>query len=177
MRLDETRYYLKIAKDVSERSPCSRRKFGAVIVKNGGIIATGYNGTIRGAINCGEDVPCLKDLYEEESEKSYEYCPAVHAEENAVIFAGKRDATGAVMYLSASYGTAGRPCFKCRRKIWQAGIEKVIYLSGDNEIRIDLTEDYVRMENEWIMGLYEAKVSPEEIVRNHLNKEIGDENE
>ena len=45
-------YYLDIAKAVAMRSTCLRRKYGAVIVKDDRIVATGYNGSPRGDVNC-----------------------------------------------------------------------------------------------------------------------------
>ena len=45
-------YYLDIAAMVARRSTCIRRQYGAVIVKNDEIIATGYNGAARGEENC-----------------------------------------------------------------------------------------------------------------------------
>ena len=80
-RLSKEDYYREIARIVSERSPCLKRKVGAVIVKDGIVIATGYNGPVRGHPHCEVcnrlDIP---------SGKFYiETCPAVHAEENAII--------------------------------------------------------------------------------------------
>ncbi|MEM5813487.1 MAG: cytidine deaminase, partial [Candidatus Aenigmatarchaeota archaeon] len=40
-------YYLEIAKAVSKRSPCIRRRYGAIIVKDDTIVSTGYNGPAR----------------------------------------------------------------------------------------------------------------------------------
>ena len=40
-RVDKINYYLDIAETVSERSTCLRKKYGAIIVKNDEIIATG----------------------------------------------------------------------------------------------------------------------------------------
>lgn len=37
---------------MAQRSTCLRRKYGAVIVKDDEIIATGYNGSARGFENC-----------------------------------------------------------------------------------------------------------------------------
>ena len=51
MRICKTEYYLGIAKAVSMRSTCLRRQYGAVIVKDDEIIATGYNGAPRGNLN------------------------------------------------------------------------------------------------------------------------------
>ncbi len=42
-RISKDAYYLEIAQAVSQRSTCLKRRYGAVIVKNDEIIATGYN--------------------------------------------------------------------------------------------------------------------------------------
>ena len=47
-RRDKNNYYLDLADVVSERSTCLRRRFGAVIVKDDEVIATGYVGAPRG---------------------------------------------------------------------------------------------------------------------------------
>ena len=50
-RTDKTNYYLDIAESVCKRSTCLRRMYGAIIVLNDEIIATGYNGAPRGRAN------------------------------------------------------------------------------------------------------------------------------
>ena len=50
-RESKDEYYLRIAEAVLERSTCLRRKYGAVIVKDDEIIATGYNGSPRRLIH------------------------------------------------------------------------------------------------------------------------------
>ena len=52
IRTDKENYYLDIAETVSERGTCLRRNFGAIIVQNDEIVATGYNGAPRGRKNC-----------------------------------------------------------------------------------------------------------------------------
>lgn len=42
-RISKDDYYLDIAKTVSVRSTCLRRQYGAVVVKDDRIIATGYS--------------------------------------------------------------------------------------------------------------------------------------
>ncbi|EMR74333.1 deoxycytidylate deaminase, partial [Thermoplasmatales archaeon SCGC AB-539-N05] len=59
-RLSKDEYYLNIAKAVCTRSPCIRRQFGAIIVKDDAVVSTGYNGPARGVINCME-VGCIKN--------------------------------------------------------------------------------------------------------------------
>ena len=82
-RPSKDEYYLEIAKVVAKRSPCLRRHYGAIIIKDDAIVSTGYNGPARGSINCFE-VGCIKDLLNLPHYAGYDYCPAVHAEENCV---------------------------------------------------------------------------------------------
>jgi len=138
-------------------------------VKNDVIVATGYNGTIRGALNCGEDIPCLKDLYEEAPYTSYEHCPAVHAEENACLIAGRERALGGTLYLAPILGEGDRPCSICRRKIVQVGLTKVVFIGRDGNIYIDDVEDYVKMEDEGIMKELET-ILPD-YVEVHVNED------
>lgn len=158
--MDKIRYYLGIAKSIGERSPCSRRKFGAVIVKNDTIVGTGYNGTARGALNCGIDIPCIKDVANEPAYLSYDYCPAIHAEENAIINSAPQDRLGATMYLAPALGRGDMPCFKCRRKILNAQIKDVYYLRGEHEICHTFPKAYwVDIENKWMFDQLE-KANP-----------------
>ena len=60
-RKDKENYYLDIAETVLERSTCMRRHYGAIIVLNDEIIATGYNGAPRGRQNCMDIEYCMRD--------------------------------------------------------------------------------------------------------------------
>ncbi|MFH0860206.1 MAG: cytidine/deoxycytidylate deaminase family protein [Candidatus Altiarchaeota archaeon] len=125
MRPGWDEYFSTIADDVAKRSTCMRegRQYGAVIVNDKReIVATGYNGVIRGASHC-EDIGCIKDELEIDSGMGHGICPAVHAEQNALIQAG-RHSEGATMYIN------GYPCKICARLIVNAGIQKVV-ISGD----------------------------------------------
>ena len=125
MRLTKDEYYLKIADAVKERSTCMRRKYGAVIVKDDEIIATGYNGSPRGEPNCDEFGHCWREEHEIPHGEKYESCRSVHAEMNAIISASRQDMIGATLYLASDTPNA-EPCDICRRLIKNAGIAKVI---------------------------------------------------
>jgi dCMP deaminase len=153
---------LLIAHDIALRSPCTRRKFGAIIVKDDCIISSGYNGSVRGSLNCGIDCPCLKDINQEASIKSYDHCPAVHGEMNSIINAARRGVSveGGTMFLDVIFGSVTkreRPCFLCRRFMIQAGIKDIYFYGPDGKIVHEEVVDYVKMENEWI----EAQKIPE----------------
>ena len=129
-------YYLQIADAVSIKSKCLKKHYGAIIVKNNEIISTGFNGPARGEDHCAKctKVGSDKDIVE------YSSCPAIHAEQNAIISASRQEMLGSVLYLSGrdvsgsideiGLPIAARPCEICLRLIKNAGIEKVINKNG-----------------------------------------------
>ena len=134
MRISKDQYYLNIARAVAARSTCLHRQYGAVIVKNGEIIATGYNGSPRGEDNCSDTGICYRDHNLIPVDKSaavhgnkYGTCVAVHAEQNAIISAGRERAEGSTLYLAClDDETDPMPCNMCNRMIINAGISKVV---------------------------------------------------
>jgi dCMP deaminase len=112
-------YFLKITEDVGRRSTCFRRQVGAVIVnKDHQIVATGFNGKARGNPHCDE-IGCIKETMGFKSGEGNDWCTAVHAEQNALLQAGK-ESNGSTLYLSVY------PCKICARLIVNAGIKKVV---------------------------------------------------
>lgn len=137
-RISKENYYLSIAAEVARRSTCLRRQYGAVIVKNDEIVATGYNGAPRGDENCCDVGSCWRERNNIPHGEQYEKCVAVHAEQNAIISASRRDMLGSTLYLSGF--EAGRPiedatpCLICARLIKNAGIARVVNQKGDVRI-------------------------------------------
>ena len=135
-RITKRDYYLSIAAEVAKRSTCLRRQYGAVIVKNDEIIATGYNGAPRGDENCCDVGSCWRDRHNIPHGEQYEKCVAVHAEANAIISASRNEMLGSTLYL---YGVEGfdkpienpAPCIMCTRLIKNAGIDHVINKIGE----------------------------------------------
>jgi dCMP deaminase len=116
-------YFARIVENVATRSTCIRHQFGAVIVNpDKEIISTGYNGPVRGAPHC-DVIGCIKDQNNIESGMGHGICPAVHAEQNALLQAGKQ-ARGATLYVN------GFPCKICARLMVNAGIARVV-ISGE----------------------------------------------
>lgn len=121
-------YYLDIARAVSHRSTCLRRQYGAVIVNNDEIIATGYNGSPRGECNCC-DVGICNRIGHAHNDGDYSSCNSVHAEQNALISASRAEMLGGTLYLAGfenGQAIAAEPCPICARMIKNAGIKKVI---------------------------------------------------
>lgn len=137
-RKSKIEYYLDIAKSVSERSTCLKRHYGAVIVKDDEIIATGYNGAPRGRENCCDIGSCLRIKMGIPSGQRYEICRSVHAEMNAIISASRKDMRGSTLYLvgvepDGSYTKNTEPCSMCKRNIINAGIKNVIIKSDKKD--------------------------------------------
>ena len=135
MRIDKRGYYLGIAEAVSGRSTCLRRHYGAVIVKDDEIIATGYNGAARGETNCCDTGICHRQGMKH-NDGNYGSCPAVHAEQNAIISASRSEMIGSTLYLYGYDCEQGRtikaePCPVCARMIKNAGIAFVV---GSEEV-------------------------------------------
>src|SRR3990167_9060716 len=113
----------------AKRSTCLRKQVGCVIVIDGRIVSTGYSGSLPGEPHCintgceiGLDGGCVR---------------TVHAEANAILFAGRYNVSliGSTLYTTLS------PCKACSELIILAGIRTVIY----RELyRIDCTEFLVK---------------------------------
>lgn len=106
--------YLRMAKTWSELSHCSRKKVGAIIVKDGMIISDGFNGTPSGFDNCCED----------DNGNTHWY--VLHAEANAILKVAKstHNCKDSTLYLTLS------PCKDCSKLVVQSGIKKIVYIDG-----------------------------------------------
>jgi dCMP deaminase len=105
---------MNLAVQAAARSTCPRKTVGAVIVRDKAILATGYNGSLRGLPHCTE-VGCLLEN---------DHCVrTVHAEANAILQAAKHGVRieGADIYVTAS------PCWNCFKLIANAGICRILY--------------------------------------------------
>ena len=138
MRPEWDDYFIEIAKVVSSRSTCLRRKYGAVIVKDKVIISSGYNGSPRGIANCIDLGRCTRKELNVPSGERYELCEAVHAEQNAIINAPPDRMKDATIYIAGfeedKSFAAGSPCKLCDRMIRNAQIQNIVYLERDGRL-------------------------------------------
>ncbi|HLA49839.1 MAG TPA: cytidine/deoxycytidylate deaminase family protein [Thermodesulfovibrionia bacterium] len=142
MRPDWDNYFIEIAKVVSLRSTCLRRRYGALIVKDRVIVSTGYNGSPRGMANCIDTGKCTRKELNIPSGERYELCEAVHAEQNAIINGSPERMKDATIYIAGFEENGnfadGAPCKLCNRMIRNAQIKEVVYLgNGGNILKIN----------------------------------------
>lgn len=153
VRIDKENYYLDIAETVLERSTCLRRQYGAIIVRNDEIVATGYNGAPRGRKNCVDLGYCTRDALNIPSGERYELCRSVHAEANAIISASRSEVMGGTLYLAGRDAKTGEllpeatSCSMCRRLIINAGIRRVIVRNSKTEYTVVNVEDWVHSDD------------------------------
>ena len=129
--------YIRMAQIWAENSYCSRRKVGALIVKDKMIISDGYNGTPAGFENVCEDENGLTKPY------------VLHAEANAIISAKREEMIGSTLYLVGKFFETGELvpdamcCSMCKRQVINAGIEKVVIRNTHDDYTIVSVEDWI----------------------------------
>lgn len=103
--------YLRMASIWAENSYCTRRRVGALLVRDQMIISDGFNGTPAGFENVCEDAYGVTKPY------------VLHAEANAItkVARSNNSSAGSTLYVTAS------PCMECAKLIIQAGIVRVVF--------------------------------------------------
>ncbi len=139
-------YFMRICELVSSRSTCTRRKVGAVLVKEKRILCSGYNGAPAKVPHC-RVTGCLREQLNVPSGEKHELCRGVHAEQNAIIQAAYHgiQVNGSVLYCT------NQPCSICAKMIINAGIKTVYYKDVyDDFLTLDMFDnakvDLIRLE-------------------------------
>jgi len=107
-------YFLKIAHQVATRATCDRKHVGCVIARDKAILATGYNGSIRGMAHCDDVGHMMRDGH---------CVRTIHAEANAFIQAARN---GIGVQMSTLYCTAF-PCWECFKLVTNSGVVEIVY--------------------------------------------------
>ncbi|MEM0158628.1 MAG: cytidine/deoxycytidylate deaminase family protein [Methanomassiliicoccales archaeon] len=118
-------YFMRMAYLAASRSNCTRRKVGAVLVKDKNVLATGYNGPPSGTVHC-DVVGCIRDDLNVPSGERHELCRGLHAEQNAIIQA----AVHGVSIAGSSLYVTTHPCVVCSKMIMNAQIKEIVYADG-----------------------------------------------
>lgn len=113
MRPSKIQNYMDIAQTVAQRSHDAETKVGALLVNNetGGIVASGYNGFVKGA----------DDLHLPNTRPNkYEYI--LHAEMNLLTHCARHGISMDNCFLVSTMS----PCKLCMRLMFNSGITKVV---------------------------------------------------
>ncbi|BFZ57986.1 Deoxycytidine monophosphate (dCMP) deaminase [Savitreella phatthalungensis] len=118
-------YFMSLASLASLRSNCMKRRVGCVLVRENRVVATGYNGTPRGVTNCNEG-GCERCNSGTAGGVGLGTCLCLHAEENALLEAGRERISGGGGGKVKLYCNTC-PCLTCSVKIAQVGVDEVVY--------------------------------------------------
>ena len=110
-RLSRVAYYMQLANLVAQRSTCYRAKVGAVLVHEGKIVATGYNGSVPHGQHC-IDEGCL--LYEGHCIRT------IHAEMNAILHLER-------LYADLILYCTHEPCLSCFKALITVNVRSIYY--------------------------------------------------
>src|SRR4030095_13483856 len=115
-RLSRPELFMRVAELYAQRSSCLRARVGAVAVRDGRIVATGYVGAPSGMKHCldvgcdiGPDGGCIR---------------SIHAEANLVAWSAR---TGTTLEGTEIYCTMAC-CYACAKLLLQAGIDEFVYV-------------------------------------------------
>ncbi|MBI4396980.1 MAG: dCMP deaminase family protein [Elusimicrobia bacterium] len=149
--LNDHEYFMGIAMAVRRRANCSGNRVGAIVVLEGRIVSTGYNGTPQSLENC-MDGGCERcsNRAKYPSGTAYDLCICVHAEQNALLSAAR---FGIALAGGTVYSTM-RPCFGCMKEMLQTKIERVYYVHDWVYPDPRMKKEYERVQGRFPGGLH-----------------------
>jgi dCMP deaminase len=130
------RNFINIALELATASKCVSKQVGAVIVKNGRILSTGYNGTPAGYTNCCEHWGDQYTSEHHEWSKTYE----IHAEMNAIIWAAREG----ISIKDATIYVTLEPCSDCSKNIIASGIKRIVYDKSYEHTNSDIITKFIK---------------------------------
>ena len=130
------RNFINIAFEIASASKCVSKQVGAVIVKDGRILSTGYNGTPAGYTNCCDHWNGEYTKEHHEWSKTYE----IHAEMNAIIWAARKGISieDATIYVTLE------PCSECSKNLIASGIKRIVYKTPYEHTHSDVISKFLK---------------------------------
>jgi len=112
--------YFDEARKYFNKSNCLKRRYSAVIIdKNGVAVGAGVNQSMVACETCArENIPHNTGNYNE--------CQSVHAEQFAMLQAGKDRLDGSTLYLVCDQDQNPKPCPICQRMMDWCGVRQEI---------------------------------------------------
>jgi len=129
------RVYMDMAYEQAEKSSCFRAKVGAVLVKDGLVVAQGYNNMTGGINDCAE-VGCIREKLNIPSGTRREVCRAICAEQVAISEAARNGVKldGSVAYITTF------PCHICAKLLVSSGVSEIVY---DKDYPDELSKNFL----------------------------------
>lgn len=126
--------YLSMAEATAKLSPDEQTKVGCILVRDGVIISSGYNGFLRGADD---------NVLPKTRPEKYEFM--FHAERNSIFNCARigTSLSGAEAYCTLS------PCIDCTRSLFQCGVNKIYFKDEHSSFTKTLNAKDFKVELGW----------------------------
>jgi dCMP deaminase len=140
MDRDDHGTFMAMADETARRSNCVRRSVGAVIVGQGRVISTGWNGLPDSPGDCRE-AGCPRCINGGDTGSGYENCICIHAEQHAIADAARRGVStdGCTMYVNL------RPCMQCLAIAKASGVRRIFFHGEDWKYPEEIEAVYQRL--------------------------------
>lgn len=145
---DFNQLYKNIIKEYQKYSKCARMQVVALLVKNGRILSTGYNGTPEKACNCNElfnskvinnvrhyylkkkvtnkNWKEVDELEWKTEHHNFAVINEIHAEQNLIAQCLKNN----ININDCEVILSCEPCEACARLLYTCGIKKIMYINN-----------------------------------------------
>lgn len=123
------KFYKEVLLATMKLSTCTRVQVGAIIVDNGRIICSGYNGTMPGQPHCYDhfkkaDIELMTKEEYSQMHREFSLRYEGHAEVSAIATAARLG----IATQNCDIAVTHTPCPSCAKAIIIAGIKRVFYL-------------------------------------------------
>lgn len=123
LELKKHNIFLNIAQEISKFSTCASRQVGAIFVKDGRILSTGYNGVPSGHKHCNAIFNVNDINYNRHEHTKWSKDNEIHAEMNGILYAARSgiNLSGSELYCTLS------PCFECAKNLVNLNIKNIYF--------------------------------------------------
>lgn len=111
--------YFDCARALLPISNCLKRKYSAVIVKDGEVIGSGVNSSI---VECAS---CARELIKSNT-GDYGECHSIHGEQEALLNSDRDKLHGSTLYLVCDKDKNPKPCPICQRMLDYCGVTQKV---------------------------------------------------
>ena len=123
MRKEKIEYFVNVLKETQKLSTCISKQVGCLIVRDGRILLSSYNGVASGMKHCNKR---FNKYFDRDKHHEWSNENELHSEQNIISYAAKKGIKleNSIMYVTLS------PCIHCSKLILASGIKEVYYLES-----------------------------------------------
>lgn len=117
--------WFNVAEAIMKRSLCKTQVSAVIVDENNRLVSSGYNGPPKGFPHLNRSCELWCPRSQNRDASSYDDCPALHAEQNALLIVDRSS------YANGSIYVTSHLCFTCAKLIANSGLKNV-YVNDEN---------------------------------------------